>query len=554
MQRRWSLQAARLREEGLFRATTATVILSRLGGIFSATPLQEDLFQETMAVEAIDIFVSHSWAADRRAKFLAMCFALNLSLAMKSTLTAILLGQCLLGLLPPQSVSMVFLVAMDVPVLAFFLVLLFGQQITCGLWGPGLWLDKICVNQNIQSDKKRAIAGLAAFVARSSQMLVHWDETYFQRLWCNFELSVFLKCHDVRKLQFVPLWLPPWLLTTMTCCYAGGRLAAIAAAFADIQALEDQSSSQQTGRGTALAFGTNRLLKYIADGQGFLVFCIPSLIFSIVSFHAKLHGHRLMLESIRNFDLREADCAIEEDRLQIEAQVCELFDGLEEPIVVSPIESSATFSDIEETSLPVLSVEERRAIRAVTDYGDDGECIGAFNSYVHGPLLNAVMEDLGDEVQAPWLVCSLSFLPATLCFAALTLTSAPYFRRAGFPSAALFVAENYVQILCMTLLILPLAHPLLLRAMSFFATIAGPGVLRDMLILAAGIAIYSLLLLVSSILTGALEVFVLTLHVAFLAGFLVAFLLVFVGSRSLFGGSHGLWQLPQISCRCLART
>ena len=121
----------------------------------------------------------------------------------------------------------------------------------------------------------------------------------------------------------------------MTCCYAGGRLAAIAAAFADIQALEDQSSSQQTGRGTALAFGTNRLLKYIADGQGFLVFCIPSLIFSIVSFHAKLHGHRLMLESIRNFDLREADCAIEEDRLQIEAQVCELFDGLEEPIVVS---------------------------------------------------------------------------------------------------------------------------------------------------------------------------------------------------------------------------
>ena len=37
---------------------------------------------------------------------------------------------------------MVFLVAMDVPVLAFFLVLFFGQQITCGLWGPGLWLDK----------------------------------------------------------------------------------------------------------------------------------------------------------------------------------------------------------------------------------------------------------------------------------------------------------------------------------------------------------------------------------------------------------------------------
>ena len=53
--------------------TRTQVILSRLGGIFSATPLQEDLFQETMAVEAIDIFVSHSWAADRRAKFLGSC-------------------------------------------------------------------------------------------------------------------------------------------------------------------------------------------------------------------------------------------------------------------------------------------------------------------------------------------------------------------------------------------------------------------------------------------------------------------------------------------------
>ena len=127
----------------------------------------------------------------------------------------------------------------------------------------------------------------------------------------------------------------------MTCCYAGGRLAAIAAASADTQSLEDQSGSQQLGHGTTLAFGTKRLLKYIVDGQGFLAFFAPSLIFSIASFHAKLDGHRLMLESLRNFDLRAADCAIEEDRLQIEAQVCELFDGLEEPIIVPSWQSGS---------------------------------------------------------------------------------------------------------------------------------------------------------------------------------------------------------------------
>ena len=204
--------------------------------------------------------------------------------------------------------------------------------------------------------------------------------------------------------------------------------------------------------------------------------------------------------------------------------------------------------------MPWLSVEERRAIRTVTGYADDGECIGAFNSFVRGPLLNAVMEDLGDEVQAPWLVCSLSFLPATLCFVALTFNLAPTFRNAGFPSVELFVAVNYVQTLCMTLLILPLAHPLLLRAMSVFATITGIGVLRGMLALGAGLAIYSSLLLVSSVLCASLEAFVLTMHVAFLAGFSMSFLLAVVASRTLFGGSHGLCQMPQISCRCLART
>ena len=100
-----------------------------------------------------------------------------------------------------------------------------------------------------------------------------------------------------------------------------------------MEELEDQDGAKGAGQSAALTFGVERLGKYAADSLGFVVFFLPSLMVSIVSFQAKLDGHRLMLESIRSFDVRAAACALDSDRLQIEAQVCELFDGLEEPLV-----------------------------------------------------------------------------------------------------------------------------------------------------------------------------------------------------------------------------
>ena len=47
------------------------------------------------------------------------------------------------------------------------------------------------------------------------------------RLWCNFELSIFVKSHGLKNLRFVPLWLTPWLLTTMLLSYISARLVAV---------------------------------------------------------------------------------------------------------------------------------------------------------------------------------------------------------------------------------------------------------------------------------------------------------------------------------------
>ena len=91
--------------------------------------------------------------------------------------------------------------------------------------------------------KAEAIAALPDFVKRSSRMLILWDETYFERLWCNVEIvgrsvaekstwpndpvhltqpkqltdeAVFLKSHpDPSAIRMIPLWLSPWLLCSL---------------------------------------------------------------------------------------------------------------------------------------------------------------------------------------------------------------------------------------------------------------------------------------------------------------------------------------------------
>ena len=40
-------------------------------------------------------------------------------------------------------------------------------------------------------------------------------ESYFERLWCAYEVATFLAVKPVARVDFVPLWLAPWLLAAM---------------------------------------------------------------------------------------------------------------------------------------------------------------------------------------------------------------------------------------------------------------------------------------------------------------------------------------------------
>ena len=276
----------------------------------------------------------------------------NLGLAAKAMTAWLVVVAGIMLAVPAPSIHMMFVFSLDVPVVAFILVFFFGQHLTCGVWGPRFWVDRLCVDQTDETTKSAGIAALPTFVANSSQMLVLWDKSYYERLlsvkadthserirainlfvrtfvlekllpfvvfpstrlWCNFELSIFVKSHGLKSLRLLPLWLTPWLLTTMLLSYISARLLAV------FTELGDPGNLMKSAIGAnALAVLWQRLREYAVDGQVLALFYLPSIMIGVVSFQKKLDGHQNMLESMDSFDVRHAKCSVENDRNVIEA-------------------------------------------------------------------------------------------------------------------------------------------------------------------------------------------------------------------------------------------
>merc|ERR1712024_170551 len=50
----------------------------------------------------------------------------------------------------------------------------------------------------------------------SRRLCILWDETYFERLWCNAEVATFSATReDAAAIDFMPLWLPPWVISAL---------------------------------------------------------------------------------------------------------------------------------------------------------------------------------------------------------------------------------------------------------------------------------------------------------------------------------------------------
>ena len=82
-----------------------------------------------------------------------------------------------------------------------------------------VWLDYVCIHQSDAQLRQRGLLSLGANIKNTKTMLVLWDETWVERLWCIFEMAAFLKSHGEEAkshLVILPTFLCPFWLVHLT--------------------------------------------------------------------------------------------------------------------------------------------------------------------------------------------------------------------------------------------------------------------------------------------------------------------------------------------------
>ena len=173
---------------------------------------KEDFHHKSFVSKHISSFWSHSWHGNHWMKILTLFFLHNgrASVLVGCFLALAMMVLFSLGMLPGW--------ARDAS----------AQHVLYSIWATGggllatsmtflLWrsqrkvfFDGICINDQDHELKKASIYSLGGIVAHSQEMLVLWDSTWSERLWCQFELAAFLtKKTDKQVLVIRPTLLGP---------------------------------------------------------------------------------------------------------------------------------------------------------------------------------------------------------------------------------------------------------------------------------------------------------------------------------------------------------
>eukprot|EP00438_Fugacium_kawagutii_P028503 Skav229790 [mRNA] locus=scaffold2234:131123:133331:- [translate_table: standard] len=387
-------QAALADAHGLFRAASAVQVtwnilwvdvLGALGGLAS----KGSFFNSLPKVSQVDTFISHSWHDPAWLKFLTVCHYLIVDFPILSSLCTCFVAAFTLILSAgsftavaeqPQGLLLGYLYLL--PMLVFVLAFL-GGHVFCK---KSFWFDRLCIDQENLLLKSQSLQAMPAFVAHSTRMMV---ETYFERLWCIYELAVHGKTAGIEaSVDVIPTWIPLWTIFWMLICSTG--------------------SCASLGSVSTRMEADSRLSLFLSvfNCRDWPLFMYPVAAFFISSFcFWKMKRHKNMLDQMARFDLRNAQCALETDRLVIEEQVVGLWDEAFEPPV------SVAFGVEEGGQEEYLLSDIPADIRHITSYPTKDEIIDQFNTYVRGPLHDNVLESMGKEDQISFKLCLVASLP-----------------------------------------------------------------------------------------------------------------------------------------------
>ena len=172
----------------------------------------DDLYAESFMSDKVACFWSHSWHGTSWMKILSLMMRYNgfPSVLLGSFTALIMAGLFSCGLLPGINRADWSHARWSTWSIAGGFT---ATVITFFLWQPQqqVFLDRVCIKENDQGQKTQSIFSLAGILKRSDEMLLLWDATWGERLWCLFELAAFLKSRDAReqRLTIRPTFLGP---------------------------------------------------------------------------------------------------------------------------------------------------------------------------------------------------------------------------------------------------------------------------------------------------------------------------------------------------------
>eukprot|EP00439_Symbiodinium_sp_Y106_P033545 s1400_g4.t1 len=158
----------------------------------------------------IQAFWSHSWQGPPWKKILALIFLYNSTAAsVLSTAAAVCVIPLYVFQVLPSFVSSSVWCSL-VGSVTYLLTLFFWRRPS-----RTAFVDRCCIHQSDPRLKAEGVFSLGAIIKSSEQLVVLWDWSYAQRLWCIFEMAAFLHTHKGQeRVRIQPIIFGPLLLST----------------------------------------------------------------------------------------------------------------------------------------------------------------------------------------------------------------------------------------------------------------------------------------------------------------------------------------------------
>lgn len=202
------------------RGIEASRLLQSFGRVFREGPEESfrDFRLQSIPRDSIDIFLSHVWSSNPRIRFFGLLWYNNSTIAALSSLIvtgviSVILASVIDGRYWVWFEAKFLLTIHSLTALvgtAILLLLMFSVHKLKGILrfrDSVFFMDRCCIEQVNHSVKISEIRQIPDIITKSDTMLILLTETYFKRLWCCYEMAVYVS--DARRLKAqIPILLP----------------------------------------------------------------------------------------------------------------------------------------------------------------------------------------------------------------------------------------------------------------------------------------------------------------------------------------------------------